>query len=112
MRRKVLPVFAVAVVLAGCGPTDFKSFCEHSAGAICRAVFRCTPDEARKTWVNIQDCTIALSTRVACADAASASCTIDPGASSRCIDDLDNMVCAATFVVPTSCELSCSSSSM
>lgn len=106
MRRRAL-VIAVTFVLAGCGPTDFKSFCEHSAGAICRAVFRCAPSDARKTWLNIQDCTVAMSKRVECADPAIASCTIDPEASSRCLDDLDNMVCAATFVVPSSCDLHC-----
>ena len=110
MRRHALPLFAVVFGLAGCGPTNFKAFCEHSAGSICRAVFRCTPEDARRVWPNIQDCTIAMSTRIDCAEPAAASCTIDAEASSRCLDDLDNMVCAATFVVPTSCDLHCTNS--
>lgn len=105
-------MFAVAFAFVGCGPTNFKAFCEHSAGAICRAVFRCTPDDARKVWPNIQDCTTALSTRVDCSNPEATTCTIDPGASSQCIDDLDNMVCAATFVVPSSCDLHCADAGM
>jgi hypothetical protein len=98
---------AVAVLLAGCGPTDFKTFCDYSASAICRATFRCAPDEARKVWPNIQDCTTAMSTRVDCGRADAERCYIPPGASSACIDDLDNMICAGTFVVPNSCDLTC-----
>lgn len=76
MHRRVAPVFAVAVVLAGCGPTHFKAFCEQSAGAICPAVFRCTPEDARKVWLNFQDCT---------------------AMSKRTEDDLDNMVGGQNF---------------
>ncbi len=89
------------------GPTDYRTFCDYSASAICRAAFRCTPDDARKVWPNIQDCTTTLSNRVDCAREDAKRCFIDPGASSRCIDDLDNLVCAAKFVVPTSCDLTC-----
>jgi len=112
MPRTVPLICTLVLVLAGCGPTNFKSFCEHSAGAICRAVFRCNADQARMSWTNIQDCTIALSQRVDCGQPEAATCTIDGEASSRCIDDLDNMVCARTFVVPTSCELHCANRSM
>ena len=107
-----LPAFllvVVALAFAGCGPTTYKSFCEHSASAICRAVFRCTPDDARAVWANIQVCTAEMSTRVDCGKPDAPTCLIDAGESSRCIDDLDNMICARTFVVPTSCDLQCSS---
>ncbi len=111
MRPRAL-CLAVAVVLSGCGPTRYRGFCDLSASAICRAVFRCNVDAARMHWPNIQDCTTTLRTTGDCGRPEFDDCTLPMDKTSQCLDDLDNLTCAATFVVPTSCDLTCANPSM
>lgn len=105
-----LRVVACGVLLAvtGCGPTTFKDACVDSINALCRQLYRCQPDTARKVWPNIQDCATELfNSSPQCVAAENMSCRIDPYLSSACIDDVDNLRCDEPLVIPPSCALEC-----
>lgn len=100
-------LLAFALAAAGCGPTDFRGYCEHSSASLCQATFRCYTDQARAQWGNITACTEDLKVRVGCAESRFRRCAFDPAATSRCLDDIDNLPCETTFELPASCQLEC-----
>jgi hypothetical protein len=105
MRRALLLLAFTS--LMGCGPTDYPSFCEHAAEAICQSMFRCWVDDARAQWGTITTCSADLRAGLNCTVARGLSCHYDPVASSRCLDDLDNIACEGSYELPASCNLEC-----
>lgn len=86
---------AVFVLLASsCGPTSFEPFCEQSAAAGCRQLFRCNPDSAKTAFGDVAGCVSRLQEQTKCSSFAGANCVLDGSKTATCLSDMENAACS------------------
>lgn len=104
----------ICVLLAACGPTSFKSFCEQRAEAQCRQAQRCQPDAFTATWASLDACSSDVAAQAHCD--LSPVCGVNGLATRRCLADIAAADCVNTSFsavpLPDSCAtIACASTS-
>lgn len=103
---------ALVVLASACGPTRFEPFCEQSAAAGCRQLFRCDPDSAKTVFGDVSGCVSQLQQQTKCSSFADAACELDGSKTATCLRDIENAACSTRpGDLPSSCsELTCGGS--
>lgn len=89
--------------LSACGPTTYREFCNEEAKATCTTAFTCDRESAETGWKDLQGCVDDLSNSGSCREAGAKSCYLEPGLTSRCLEDLEKLTCEQQNTRPESC---------